>query len=825
MTESTADVDVSEAPGLGVPSWILLCTVAIVPVVFATGFSRFGAIKEYAMSAGIGVALLFWAVSVARRGRLAFAAWRVVSLAVAAAFFVVLSVAWGPEALYSGVSAVHLVALVAVVLILSAPIGRPMRFDEFALAVAAGTAAAALTGLADLAGLGIFTIVWNPPGPTGAFDAMEFAAAYYAVALPVVVAGVDYTSDWRRIFFGVAALLGAAHFGLVATWTFVALLAGACAAVAILVVVTEGVETVTVLTPIAGLVGLVLLVNVVASTSLSVADERTDANSLPVMEGPSGLSTEMVEEKQPRNPAFSIGRIESVRSMEERAYLAAVSFDLFQDQPLIGHGPGSWWRLQTRYANMDHPAAKQRFRHYPAYRSPHSAWSKFAVEYGVIGTALFVLWILGCAGIALGAMGRSGEHADLIVEQWALWASALAGLLFATFTPLLELAPAALIWFAAVGLLTRRSAEINEYRGSSKSWEFGRDGGAGVAGRGGMAASAGLVAVAILTLASFDVVSGLYRGWGDQLMLRTYYNRAIEQYERADEWLPIRGGVVYNQALAQSRLGVLTRNLPAETRFHRSTGDSETSGAALGIEEQSERWADAGSEVRTDAGRGSTEDDGADSTEGSESDDAESAENSGEESRSGLTAGSKLEAPGLELIQRAVEMRPYDSRVLDLIAAYYVKSDFSQKALGYARRAVDANRNNIKARKTFATALQTLGKLDEAAKQLNAILERNPPKSDRYTVHFHLGRLYFSGLEEFEHARKHLNAAINAAENPQAAEKAREKLAEVEKRAEQQRRLREGKPPKQMEEEAPSPDRLEELQEQFDEQKEGGHED
>jgi hypothetical protein len=556
MTDAR-DADAPAAdPGLGIPSWILLLVFSVVPVVFATGFSQFGVLKNAVLVVGVGAALAVWAVAGLARGKFSVAAGRVLILAGIAALYVAVSVVWSPGVLYGTVAASSVVALLGIVVLVAAPVGRPIRFIEFAMAVSVGMGAVALTGVLDLAGLGVFTVVWDPPGFTGAFDAMEFAVAFYAVSLPIAVAGTQYSAGPYRLGFGVASVLGAVHFGLVANWTYLGLFAAACVIVALLIVAFEGLETVVVLSPIATMVGLVVLINFVAGNFLAGPSEPTDATSLPILERERGVEKEALEDKAIRNAAFAIDRMETVRSMDTHAYLAKVAFDLVQDRPIFGHGAGAWWRLQTKHPNADDPAVRKRFLQYPAFRSPHDLYSKLLVEYGPVGFALLALWLIGCLTIGFRALGQSGETPDLVAEQWGLWGATVGGLLIGAMTPLIELAPAAAVWFGSIALLTRRSAEVNAYGGSSERWTLGGDAGPKSL-RAGIGVLAFGLAGVMVVVTVMDTVSRLYRGWGDHLMLRTYYERAITQYETADEWMPIHGGVVYNISLAESRLGVL----------------------------------------------------------------------------------------------------------------------------------------------------------------------------------------------------------------------------------------------------------------------------
>jgi len=839
--------------GLGIPSWILLVLFSMVPVVFATGFSQFEILKNAVLVGGSGAALAVWAATVAWRGRATFTAGRVLVLAVVAALYVAASVGWSPGVVYGSSAASSVVALFGIVVVMASPVGRAIRFVEFATAVSVGMALAALTGVLDLVGSGLFTAIWDPPGFTGAFDSMEFAVAYYGVSVPIAIAGTQHTSGRQRIGFAVASVLGALHFGLVANWTYLGLFAAVSLTVAVLIVVYEGFETLVVLSPVGAMVGLVVFIKLVAGAFWAGPSDPTDATSLPVMDRAAGVQPGALRDKQIRNPTFSIDRMESVRSMETRGYLTEVAFDLIRERPVFGHGAGAWWRLQTKHPNEGHHAVQGQFTHYPAFRSPHSIYGKLLVEYGAFGFALFFLWFVGCATIALGALGRTGDQPELVVEQWGLWGAVAGGLAFGVLTPLLEVAPAAAVWFGAIAVWTRRSAEVNGYQGASQQWRLGGEEGSSTPGRVAVGAVAGGLAAALVVVTVADTVSRLYRGWGDQLMLRTYYERAVERYETAHEWFPARGGVLYNISLAEHRLGTLGESelkkgssqggpesggsgetAPSERPEGESAGDvgpdrddggrAAAPGArngpsrARGDERaEPESESDSGTRAALDTGTVGTRETepdtavldagvpGDSSDAGNAPEDRDGGDESNEDEIPKMRSAKILASPGHERLKRTVAMRPHDTRVLDLIARFYLGVDFGTKALEFGRRAVEAYPNNVPARRTLASALQSVGRLEETAKVLLETLDRNPPDSDRYRLHFQLGQLYFRGLEELQHAKEHFRAAQEKAGDLTRARRAKKKVEAVQKQIEYERKLREGKNPEESGQEGSKP--------------------
>lgn len=687
------------------PSWIVLVLTAAVPVLFATGFSAFETVKDALLVGGTGLALVVWAVNLLRTERVGLVAGRVTVLAVGVGLYVLLAVSWAPIPLAGAVDALHIAALMALVTIISAPTGRPIRFEDLAMAVGAGAAITGVFGLADWAGLGVFTRIWDPPGATGAFDSMEFASAYYGVALPIIMGAILRLDGWKRIASGGFLLVAGFHFGMMASWSFVGLLAVACLIAAVLILGFEGTETITVLAPGAVLVGLVVLLKLLAFQVAGFPSEPSDATAAPYLMADSSVTERQIQDQQPRNPVFSIGRTESVRSMEMRGYLVEGAFDLFQDRPSIGLGPSGWWHNQTKYPNAEHPAVQGVFANYPAYRTPHNGWARFLVEYGAIGFALLALWLLGVAAIAIGAFGRTGADPRAISEQWGLVGSAVAGVGFITLTPLLMLASASVVWAVALGMLTRRSAAINEYTGSSQRWEW-QPASAGAGSKLVVVGLPLLLGLAMVVVTTLNTASALHRGYGDHLMLRTYFERAIEQYEKADAWYPAHGDVPYNIAVATSRLGGMGK--------------------------------------------------------------------------------------AADHIDRAVQMRPFDARVLDLKARLLLGQGNVSEAIRVAKKAVNAAPNYIDARKTLASAFQSMGQFEPSATQLVKIIERDPPESALQTLHFQLAELYTNGLGDFAEARDHYEAALELAGTKAEKERINNKMQALEKRIE---RKKKGLPP------------------------------
>jgi tetratricopeptide (TPR) repeat protein len=540
---------------LGIPSWIILALLALTPAVFATGFSNFELVKELLFTGGIGLALVIWGVESVRTRAVSMAAGRVTVLMLVFGLYALSATLWADNQLLGLWDALHFVALAAVVLLITSPVGRPLGFYDFSVATGLGAALAGLFGILDLVGVEIFTMVWDPAGATGAFDAMEFATAYYVVALPILLAATFRFTDKSRFFFGACFLLAGFHFALVSGWMWAGIFAGVCALTVLAVVAFQRTQSMLVLKPVLVLLGVIAVFLAITHWGFDPPAQTSEATSLPrLMPAQDFVAPERSAGVQ--NPIFAADRTESVRGSLAHSYLITVGSDLFAEQPIVGHGAGSWWTLQTKMPSTDHPYVEAMFELYPAFHSPHNGVTKLLVEYGVVGLALFLLWLLATFAVTFGALGGRSERASWILEHWALLTAGLAGLVFMLFTPLLELAPAALTWVAALAVLTRFSAALNDFRGWSSVWAGRVD--KPVANPVHLGAGlAVLMGVGILVPTVLNVAAGYHRGQADQYMLRTLYEEAIPAYEAAGKWYPAYGDVAYNISLASSRLGRL----------------------------------------------------------------------------------------------------------------------------------------------------------------------------------------------------------------------------------------------------------------------------
>ncbi|TXD33415.1 hypothetical protein FRC98_20680 [Lujinxingia vulgaris] len=551
-----------ETPGYSLSSWIVLAMSAVMPVMALTGFSNFERGRHALLVLGAALLLIMWAVGVIRRGGVKVSAVGVAGLGVA--FFALsgASFLWSDVPLFGVLSASTWVALGALAWVVFAPVGRAIRFADWSMAVGLGVIGAAALGMHEWAGGDLLTPLWDSPGVAGGFDAMSFAAAYYAVALPVVCGALGLKASgrvWRGV--GIAALsLGTLHMALVARPLDVVIVASA-AAVALLVGVVarrhgEGGGRV-------GLGRLALPMIVVAAGAAIglVAFERpispNDANDLPRVRPSMAFLDDMAADTEVRWPYFAIDRVEELYDGSYRPYLNAVTRGLYTQQPVIGHGAGGWWLRQTDVIHDGNEHVREQYAIYPAFKSPHSDFARISVEQGALGVALFALWLLGIVALVGGASrtGTSGEDERAVLV--ALTFSVVAGVLMMFRTPLLELGGSALVWTVAAAMLARSAADVSEPRAWARDVTLGQ---ANLTSRALIAAVAALVGGAMIGPSVMNTLASLERGHADQLMLRTRFAEAIPQYQEAHRLYPAHAEVLFNQSLAhtltgQARLG------------------------------------------------------------------------------------------------------------------------------------------------------------------------------------------------------------------------------------------------------------------------------
>lgn len=539
---------------LGLSSGLALGALALVPVAFANGLSSAAHLKALVLAVVSGLALLWWGLEVARAKRLVIRAAQTLALVVAFGAWAALSLLWSPQWRVGALDVASLVALAALALVLSAPVGRALRIEDLGRALGVGMLGAGLSGVLELAGVRVFTLVWDAPGATGVFDAAAFGAAFYVVALPLVLSALARATDHvTRALAGLGALAGAAHLGLLAEPWQLGALAGALA-------LGLGARAAWGQGKPVREVGAALVALAIAGGALAMRPPMeppntppSDAVQLPVLDFTQRSARRVGDTAQIRNAAFASERMHSPMSAQDRAITGQVAAALVAERPIVGHGAGGWQYNQTRVLPEDTSLLLTQFVHYAAYKRPHSALWWLLVEQGILGALLLLAWLLVVVLSVSGAWrADAGEGAE---AGWGALASVLAGLVMLATLPALALAPVALVLVLSAAWLASRAADgpsVSRWLAPVVLAQPSKL----------ITALAVLVGVAVIVPAAFEAPAAYYRGVGDQLMLRMKYEDARKNYLRAHELYPATAAPLYNAALASFHTNKLEDALP-----------------------------------------------------------------------------------------------------------------------------------------------------------------------------------------------------------------------------------------------------------------------
>ncbi|MEZ4461337.1 MAG: tetratricopeptide repeat protein [bacterium] len=539
---------------LSVANKIVLLSVAIVPPMFATAFSSFDEVKWGVMMVLAGLGALALALDVARGRPVTFHGGRVVTIAYCFVAFALFAATYAPVPMLGVKDALTWAAGSFLFILGLSSSGRGIRFDELAIAASVAVTAVAATGLLEFAGVGLSTVVWNPIGPTGAFDSMELLGPFYAVTLPLLAAAVIRVSGPGKGLLGVGLLAGAVHFGLTVLPSHGIAILAATGFVTLMIVLLQKPARAVLLYPVFG-VAFATSVLVFVLAMFAQSDEGfSDANRLP-MAAIVQPRAEQLADGQPRVTTFAIGRVEEVTDETAWNYVTGIAFDLFRDAPIGGQGAGSWWVMQTRFPRAEDPYVARMFEQYPAFQSAHNSLAQMLAEYGAIGVLLFLAWMSAVAGMTVTAFARREESENWVIEHWGLTAAAFSFFVCSVQAPGLNFAGSSVVFFPVLALLVRESAVLNNFKGLSAPMIIGapRKPTALVFFAGVPA----VLGVAMIAIASVATVSNYHRGLADHLMLRTKFKEAAAQYELAHEAFPYRGEILYNEALTYRRIGKL----------------------------------------------------------------------------------------------------------------------------------------------------------------------------------------------------------------------------------------------------------------------------
>jgi len=547
-------MDENRKQGWSGPTWLVLAAVALVPAAFATAFSSYEVVKSATLMGLMGVALILFGIDVFRGKAFAAVGAKIALVAYSLAAFAMLAATWSLVPMLGLVDGFIWVACAALFLFVVAPVGRAMRFADFAMAAAFGAILVGLATILDAAGLTLFTPVWNPDGATGVFDSKDFLTPYAVILMPVLSAALIRLNGIRKIVSGVGLGFISIALGLSTSAFFVLVAASAIVVSTLVILALQGFGRISLLLPALGVL-------IVASSLSGVGHFlkpdtfSSDANRLPILVLEPKDSMDQIVDTTIRMPLFQIGRVEEINNSQAYPYLFALGLDMFREKPIIGQGAGGWWQVQTKYSRPDDVLVKRMFDQYPAFQRAHNSYIEKLSEYGIIGFLLLLLWLLSVMIVTVTAAAKKEEREQWLLEHWGLIAGTSAGAAMAAFTPVFDFAGSAVVFFPALGLLLRESSMLNGFRGLSEPWRFGSESGWTPKFFFGLVPIA--VGLGMLALMVPNLRGEYYRGLADHLMLRTHFTRAAEMYAKAHEVFPYRGEVLFNQGLALRRVGDL----------------------------------------------------------------------------------------------------------------------------------------------------------------------------------------------------------------------------------------------------------------------------
>ena len=114
---------------------------------------------------------------------------------------------------------------------------------------------------------------------------------------------------------------------------------------------------------------------------------------------------------------------------------------------------------------------------------------------------------------------------------------------------------------------------------------------------------------------------------------------------------------------------------------------------------------------------------------------------------------------GLELVEEALQMRPYDARFHVHAGEIQVGERRMRVAVEHGAEAMRTAPRHLQGHEIYSSARQQRGEFTRAAEVLEAMVDMEPPSDDRLSVRIQLATLYSVYLDEPEKARDHFDKA------------------------------------------------------------------
>lgn len=563
---------------------VLLALVAAMPVVFASGFSKYEALKEGVLLVGGALLMLGWATRALRgkamqiRGGLVL-----LPLGVMAALAFISSL-WSANAWFATLSGARWLALGAVMLMVLDPVGRRLRFVEIVMALSIGVGLSSLMGL-----LQSFGVVLDPHAPAGeadglraSFDHARYAAMTLGACLPVIAAGVFSVNGVQRVGAGIALALGALYLGASGVsdaW----IAAGAGSVVAVGAVwATRSAKG---LIPVYGALGALGIASILVLGGGLGLQKKAEK---PLMK----VNGKLVEAKLDMS-VFDFnnrtihkadwGRAEPPVNSEARKFVWSTAVRTMESKPVLGIGAGNWDAVQTRYIDRASPWYQGQRTDYPAFRMAHNGFLQIGAELGIVGLLVWISFLALLAGIALrGLNAEEGEgEATSTLHMFGLVGTLAAFVVGSGLSAVLDLATGGLLFVVCAGVLVREAVLPMRKKGVAAAWSLKAE--ANSLERYGVAAAVPL-ALAVLTiyLGVASSLSDFYKAKGDVWFKNGRIDNAISAYQESVNLFPGQDLALYNYTqvnLAKTpwsdlkdHMEVLSKLRPYDPRVFRTSG-------------------------------------------------------------------------------------------------------------------------------------------------------------------------------------------------------------------------------------------------------------
>lgn len=516
----------NESEKLSPEGLVLLALFAILPVVFASGFTAYEVLKGAVLVAGGAILLIMFAVRALRKERVGLGAVLVFAPLLTLVAVAALSALWAANPWRAGVSAAHWLALAGLMTTALNPAVRKPKFETMALAIGAGAAVSALLGT-----LGAFDMDIDPRAPGRALDGLRatfdherYAAITLAATAPLLAAGIGHGKGIVRVVLAVALACVAVFLGIAnVVDAYLVLGLGVLTSLGF-VVLTRGLPKGT----DAKIMALaVLALAVVIAAAAMLRPPRAGDGLEPAFES---------FDQKVATRAADWGRPDPPTSADARAFARTSAMRVFESAPLFGVGADNLDGVVMGFSDWSSPYYKSRVDDYPAFRSAHNGYVELLAELGVVGLAL----LLACLLLGLVVIARTlkrGSPDDGLGDVEALGLMGVLAALAVSFAleRTLTLSVSSALFFLAFGLLLARSSG-GEVTGLGRPWRLGKPGKSGVGTfervvvAGALPLVAGLGAMA---LAGIATASDYYKAKGDVFVRAGDLDRAREAYETA----------------------------------------------------------------------------------------------------------------------------------------------------------------------------------------------------------------------------------------------------------------------------------------------------